>query len=86
LDYHNPSVSTGWEGPKREDQRAQHLEGRVKEVERGAVNSEVTIELPGGQELVSVISRESATDLGLAPGRDVYAVIKASNVMIGVDH
>ena len=62
------------------------LKGKVKEVVKGAVNAEVTIELPGGAEIVSIITNKSATDLGLAKGKDAYAVIKASNVMIGVDH
>jgi molybdopterin-binding protein len=61
------------------------LKGRVKKINHGAVNSEVIIELPGGIELVSIITKSSAENLGLANGKDVYAVIKASNVMIGVD-
>ncbi len=62
------------------------LKGKIKKVEQGAVNAEVTIELPGGHQLVSIITKKSCADLGLAPGKDAYAVIKASNVMIGVDH
>jgi molybdopterin-binding protein len=62
------------------------LKGRVKHVEPGAVNSEVTIELPGGLEVVSIITKKSAESLGLSNGKEVYAVIKASSVMIGVDH
>jgi molybdopterin-binding protein len=42
--------------------------------------------LPGGIEIVSIITKKSAAGLGLAKGKDVYAVIKASSVMIGVDH
>ena len=61
------------------------LKGKVKKINHGAVNSEVILELPGGIELVSVITKSSAENLGLAMGKDVYAVIKASNVMIGVD-
>ena len=61
------------------------LKGKVKEVKTGAVNTEVIVELPGGNEVVSMISRESAEKLGLKPGKEVYAVIKASNVMIGID-
>jgi len=61
------------------------LKGKVKEVKQGAVNSEVIIELPGGAEIVSVITKESAEKLGLAKGKAVYAVIKASNVMIAMD-
>ncbi len=61
------------------------LKGTVKRVEHGAVNSEVTIELPGGVEVVSIITKDSAERLGLAPGKEVYAVVKASNVMVAVD-
>ena len=61
------------------------IKGRVKGITHGAVNSEITIELPGGTVIVSIITKNSAESLGLAPGKDVYAVIKASNVMIAVD-
>ncbi len=61
------------------------LKGKVKEVKPGVVNTEVTVELPGGIQVVSVITKESADNLGLAKGKEVYAVIKASNVMIAVD-
>ena len=61
------------------------LKGKVKVVKPGAVNTEVIIELPGGHEIVSIITIESAKTLGLAAGKEVYAIIKASNVMIGVD-
>lgn len=62
------------------------LKGQVKSIDHGAVNSEVTIELPGGTEVVSIITKDSAERLELATGKKVYAVIKASDVMIGVDH
>jgi molybdopterin-binding protein len=61
------------------------LKGKVKEIKPGAVNSEVILELPGGAEIVSVITKESVENLGLAKGKAVYAVIKASNVMIAVE-
>jgi molybdopterin-binding protein len=61
------------------------LKGRVKQVIEGAVNDEVIIELPGGVEIVSVITKSSAESLGLAPGKEAYAVVKASNVMVMVD-
>lgn len=61
------------------------LKGKVKKVTHGMVNSEVVIELEGGTEIVSIITKQSAEDLALAGGKEVHAVIKASNVMIGVD-
>jgi len=61
------------------------IKGRVKKVIPGAVNSEITIELPGGDEIVSVITKSSAKSLKLAKGKEAYAVIKATNVMIAVD-
>ena len=61
------------------------LKGTVTKVELGAVNAEVTIELPGGQQLVSIITKHSAERLGLAVGKPAYAVIKSSDVMLGVD-
>jgi len=61
------------------------LKGRVKKVVHGAVNSEVIVALPGGAELVSIITKQSAKSLKLAKGKSVYAVVKASNVMLGVD-
>lgn len=62
------------------------LKGQVKNIEPGAVNSEVVIELTGGTEVVSIITKESVERLGLANGKKVYAVIKASDVLVGVDH
>jgi len=61
------------------------LKGKVKQVKHGVVNTEVIVELPGGAEIVSIITKESAETLGLAKGKEVYAVVKASNVMIAVD-
>jgi molybdopterin-binding protein len=61
------------------------LKGKVKQVAPGAVNTEVTVELPGGAEVVSIITKTSAERLNLAVGKDVYAVIKASDVMIATD-
>jgi molybdopterin-binding protein len=61
------------------------IKGKIKKVNTGAVNSEVIIEIPGGAEIVSIITKSSAESLKLAPGKEVYAVIKASSVMIAVD-
>jgi molybdopterin-binding protein len=61
------------------------LKGRVKRINVGAVNTEIVVDV-GGTEIVSVITKASAEQLKLREGSDVYAVFKASNVMIGVDH
>lgn len=61
------------------------LKGTVKKVTPGAVNSEVLLELPGGTEVVAIITNASAESLGLQAGKEAYAVIKASNVMVAVE-
>jgi molybdopterin-binding protein len=61
------------------------LKGKVKAVKLGTVNAEVVVQLPGKIELVSVITKESAQTLKLKKGSEVYAVVKASSVMIAVD-
>jgi len=61
------------------------LKGTVKKVEHGAVNSEVTIELSAGIEIVSIITKQSAEQLKITGGKTVYAVIKASDVMIATE-
>lgn len=61
------------------------LKGTVKKFTHGMVNSEVVIELGGGTEIVSVITKQSAGELGRVEGKDVHTVVKASNVMIAVE-
>lgn len=61
------------------------MKGKIKKIVTGAVNTEVIIELPGGTEITSIITKTSAENLKLKEGSEAYAVIKASNVMIAVD-
>ncbi len=61
------------------------LKGKVKKITTGIVNSEVVVELPGGMEVVSVITKTSAEALGLKEGKEVNAVIKATSVMLAID-
>ena len=61
------------------------LKGKIKKIIPGAVNSEVILELPGGTELVAVITKESVDNLGLKEGKEAFAVVKASSVMVAVD-
>ncbi|BBP46544.1 transporter [Thiosulfatimonas sediminis] len=61
------------------------VKGTIKAIETGAVNSEVVIEIAQGVEVVSIITNSSVESLGLEVGKQAYAVIKASNVMVAVD-
>ncbi|MGG6296390.1 TOBE domain-containing protein [Leptolyngbya sp. AN02str] len=61
------------------------FKGTVKTVSVGAVNTEVAIEIAPGLEIVAIITKSSAERLGLAEGKDAYAVIKASDVIVAVD-
>ncbi len=61
------------------------LKGTVKQVIHGSVNTEITLELAPGIELVSIITKSSAEKLGLVEGKQVYAVIKSSDVIIAVE-
>ena len=61
------------------------LPGIVRQIEPGAVNAEVTIELAPQLHVVSVITLDAVKSLNLKVGDRAYAVIKASSVMIGVD-
>lgn len=53
-------------------------------VVEGAVNDEVMIQFAGGSTVTSIITRESVHGLGLAPGVEAQAVIKASSVLLAV--
>jgi molybdate transport system regulatory protein len=61
------------------------LAGTVRAVKRGAVSDEVEIELAGGRRIVAIVTRESATSLGLVPGAAAFALIKASSVIVVAD-
>jgi len=61
------------------------LKGKVRSIQHGAVNSEVIVQLSGGIEIVSIITKAASQNLGLKEGKDVYAIIKATNVILGTD-
>jgi molybdopterin-binding protein len=61
------------------------FKGKVADVKPGNVNTEVVIDIPGGMQVVAMISKDSAAHLGLKKGKTAYAVIKASSVMVAVD-
>ena len=61
------------------------LPGVVRKIERGSVNAEITLEIAPNLLIISIITLDSVDGLALKEGQMAYAVIKASNVMIGVD-
>jgi molybdopterin-binding protein len=61
------------------------IKGRVVAIKPGAVNAEVVIEIAPGVQVVSIITMSSVESLSLAVGKEAYAVVKASSVMIAVD-
>ena len=61
------------------------IKGTIKAIEVGAVNVEVIVEIAPGLEMTSIITKGSYENLSLAVGKEVYTIVKASNVMIGTD-
>lgn len=60
------------------------LKGTVKRVQKGAVNSEVVIELAGGDSVAATITNESVESMALREGDSACALFKAGSVMLGV--
>jgi len=61
------------------------LKGTIRTIDLGAVNAEIVVEISPGLDVTSIITKRSCENLGLATGKEVHIVIKASNVMIGVE-
>jgi len=61
------------------------LKGRIIDVTKGATTAQVRIDIGGGNVVTASITNAAVDDLKLAAGREAYAVIKASDVMVGVD-
>ena len=60
------------------------LKGKIVDVKKGTTTAHVTIDI-GGQIVTAAITNESVDELKLTPGQTAYAVIKASDVMVGID-
>ena len=61
------------------------LAGTVSSIEPGAVMSIVKVDLPGGQQITASVTKDAVDELGLAVGSSVVAVIKSTEVMIGIE-
>ncbi len=62
-----------------------HIPGTVKSIKKGPVSTEVVMTIAGGAEIVASITTYSAEKLTLKEGSKVFAIMKASEVMIGID-
>ena len=62
------------------------FKGTVVGIQEGAVNGIVKIDIGGGNVMSATISMNAIRELGLAPGKEAYAIVKATSVMVGVDH
>ena len=60
------------------------LKGKILEVKKGATTSHVRIDIGNGIVITSAITNEAVADLNLKTGDEAWAVIKASDVMIGM--
>ena len=61
------------------------FKGKVVEIKEGAVNGIVSIDIGGGNIVSATISMSAVKDLGLEVGKDAYAIVKATSVMVGID-
>lgn len=61
------------------------LKGKIVSIETGSVNAIVHIDIGGGNVITSTISISAVKELGLEVGKDAYAIVKATSVMIGVE-
>jgi len=61
------------------------IKGKVVSVTKGATTSHVKIDIGGGTIVTASITNDAASELGLEAGKQAYAIVKASDVMIAVD-
>ncbi|MEQ5871572.1 TOBE domain-containing protein [Sagittula sp. NFXS13] len=61
------------------------LSGTVVGIDKGAVNATVQIDLGGAVIVTAMITNASVEELGLEVGKTAYAIVKASDVMVGAD-
>ncbi len=60
------------------------IPGTIHTVKPGATTTHVTIEVAGGVTITASITNEAAEEMALAPGMKAFAVVKASDVMVGI--
>lgn len=61
-----------------------NLKGVIKSIDEGLITSKVVIDLGNGNEIVSIISKDSISDLELKVGKEAFAIVKSTEVIVGV--
>ncbi|MDE7315620.1 MAG: TOBE domain-containing protein [Mucispirillum sp.] len=61
------------------------LKGTITEIETGAVNAIIKLDIGGGNIIAATISMDAVKSLNLTAGKEAYAVIKSTSVMVGVE-
>ena len=61
------------------------FKGTVVDIQEGAVNGIVKIDIGGGNVMSATISMAAISELGLEVGKEAYAVVKSTSVMVGID-
>ena len=61
------------------------FKGKVVDIQEGAVNGIVKIDIGGGNVMSATISMNAIKELGLEVGKEAYAVVKATSVIVGID-
>ena len=59
------------------------IKGKITDIQKGSVNAIVKIDIGGGNTISATVSLESISELGLSVGKEAYAIIKATSVMVG---
>ncbi|VVT24249.1 TOBE domain-containing protein [Rhizobium sp. EC-SD404] len=61
------------------------FEGKIVEITRGAVAGKVKIDIGGGHFVTSTVTVEAIDDLNLSEGKTVTAIVKSSDIILGVE-
>lgn len=61
------------------------LKGKIVKIDEGVVTAKITIDIGNDNKITSTITMDAMKELNLKVGSDVYAVIKSSSVMVGID-